>query len=181
MKKPQILKVREDLSIPWFKQIQKTVFYSDDVELQTFYSIKPPDYVTALTHTTEDKFVILKQYRPAVEDYTFELPSGHLEEGETPFQAMMRELREETGSSDGEAILMGEIIPDTGRLENRLWAFYAHNVIIKSLPVPHENEGIEVHLVSYEKLFEMINTGEINHALDLSVISLAIIGKHLKL
>lgn len=181
MEKPSIQKVQKNYSIPWYEQIQKEVLFPPEEEPQIFYSIKPADYVTALTHTTENKFIILKQYRPAVEDYTFELPSGHREEGENPAQAIMREMTEETGCKVDDVTLLGEVIPDTGRLENRLWAFYIDNVEVKHLPDPVENDGIEVHLVTPEKLFHMVNSGKLNHALDLSVISLAIFKKYLKI
>lgn len=181
MRKGQILKVQKDSSIPWFEQIKKTVLLPYNSEPQIYYSIKPPDYVTALTHTTEDKFIILKQYRPVVEDYTFELPSGHIEVGETPIQAIIRELQEETGCLAEDVTLLGEIIPDTGRLENTLWAFYVNKVKIVTLPDPAENEGIEVNLVSHEELFKMILEGRLNHALDLSVITMAILKRYLAL
>jgi 8-oxo-dGTP pyrophosphatase MutT (NUDIX family) len=179
MRKSYIQKVEKDLSLPWFQQIKKTVLFPHISEPEIYYSIKPPDYVTALTHTTDDKFVILRQYRPAVEDYTFELPSGHLEDGETPSEAILRELREETGCKASEVTLLGEIIPDTGRLENILWAFYINKVKIDTLPQPSDNEGIEVYLVSREELFRMICDGRLNHALDLSVIAMAILKRHL--
>lgn len=181
MKKPYIQKTQKDLAIPWFEQIKKTVLLPYNSEPQIYYSIKPPDYVTALTHTTENKFIILKQYRPVVEDYTFELPSGHIEDGETPTQAITRELKEETGCLAEDVTLLGEIIPDTGRLENILWAFYVNKVKIMTLPDPAENEGIEVYLVSREELLKMIFEGNLNHALDLSVITMAIVKQYLAL
>ena len=76
--------------------------------------------------------------------------------GETPTQAIIRELKEETGCIAGEVILLKEVIPDTGRLENKLWAFYVSNVEVKDIPSPDNNEGIEVQLVSHEELFEMM-------------------------
>ncbi len=39
----------------------------------------------------------MRQYRPAVERFTWELPAGLLDEGETPADAFRRELMEETG------------------------------------------------------------------------------------
>jgi len=179
MKRPYIQKTQKDLSIPWFEQIEKTVLLPHNSEPQIYYSIKPPDYVTALTRTEEGKFIVLRQYRPAAEDYTFELPSGHIEDGETPTQAIIRELKEEAGCLAEDVILLGEIIPDTGRLENTLWAFYLNKVKIKTLPDPAENEGIEVYLVSREELFKMIIEGRLNHALDLSVITMAILKQYL--
>jgi 8-oxo-dGTP pyrophosphatase MutT (NUDIX family) len=181
MDKGQILKKEINLSIPWFEQIEKTVLLPYNNEEQVYYSIKPPDYVTALAHTTENKFIILKQYRPAIEDYTFELPSGHVEEGEDPVRAMIRELKEEAGCNAGSVTLLGELLPDTGRLENRLWPFYIKNLVINELPDPAENEGIEVILVSRDELVRMIHEGKLHHSHDLAVIALAILNKHLEL
>jgi len=178
MEKPKILNVQEDLSIPWFKQIKKTVLFPNDSKPQLYYSIKPPDYVTVLAQTTDKKVIILKQFRPSVEDYTFELPSGHVENGETHFQAVIRELREETGCIAKDVTLLGEVIPDTGRLENRLWAYYIEVEVVNFLK-PEHNEGIEAYLVSCEELFHMIESGKFNHALDLSVIVLAILKKYI--
>jgi len=181
MGKAYILKVQKDLSIPWFEQIKKEVLFPGENKPQIYYTIKPPDYVTALAQTKESKFIILKQYRPVVEDYTFELPSGHVEKGESPKSAMIRELKEEANCIASEVILLGELIPDTGRLENRLWAFYIKNLEVRKLPASDKNEGIEVLLISREKLFQMIRKGYLNHALDLSVIALAIFKRYLKL
>lgn len=179
MEKPKILNIREDLSIPWFKQIEKTVLFANNHGPQVYYSIKPSDYVTVLAQTGDKKVIILKQFRPSVEDYTFELPSGHVENGETHSQAVIRELREETGCIAKDVILLGEVIPDTGRLENRLWAYYIE-VEAVNFPEPEHNEGIEAHFISCEELFQMIESGEFNHALDLSVIMLAILKKYLR-
>ena len=181
MKQPYILNTHRDLSIPWFEQIKKEVLFPWEDEPQIYYSIKPSDYVTVLARTKDDKIIVLKQYRPAIEDYTYELPSGHMEEGEKPEEAIVRELEEETACRAADVNFLGEVIPDTGRLENRLWAFYIDNLEINEILRPEENEGIEVCPVSYEEFFEMIRDGRLNHALDLSVISLAIFKNYLKL
>jgi len=179
MNRPCIQKVKKDLSIPWFEQIEKEVLLPGEEEPQVYYSIKPSDYVTALARTKDGQIIVLRQYRPAVEKFTYELPSGHMEKGETPEQAIVRELEEETGCRAEKVVLLGELIPDTGRLENKLWAFYIDNLEIGNLPIPLENEGIEVCPVSYAEFLKMIDDGRLNHALDLSVIALAIFKKHI--
>ncbi len=181
MNRPCILKVQKELSIPWFEQIEKEVLLPGEDTPQIYYSIKPSDYVTALAKTKDDKIILLRQYRPAVENYTYELPSGHIEKGETPVQAVIRELEEETSCRAENVTLLGEMIPDTGRLENRLWGFYIDNLEFGEILSPDKNDGIEVCPVSYDDFIKMINDGKINHALDLSVIALAIFKKHLKL
>ena len=68
---------------------------------------------------------------------------------------------------------MGCLYPDTGRLENRLWAFFAKassNVDVDWLP----EEGVESILVSRSQLREMICDGDFNHALHVSLIGLAL-------
>lgn len=79
-------------------------FYSDEMHIpggNTEYW----DYVehkfnaAAVVPILTDKRVILvRQYRPAVERYTWEIPAGAREGGvEDPYQCALRELREETG------------------------------------------------------------------------------------
>jgi ADP-ribose pyrophosphatase len=167
-KKPRILRVEKNGSIPWYEQIKKTVSFPHESGEQIYYSIKPSDYVAVLAQTPDGKIIVVRQFRPAIEAFVFELPSGHVEDGETPEEAIIRELAEETNCRAGNVVLLGENYPDTGRLENRQWAD------------PDKNGGIEVYLVSQRELFEMINEGKFRHALDLCVVALAISRGYLK-
>ena len=56
----------------------------------------------------QDKIVMIRQYRYPLDDYLYELPAGLIDEGETPEEAAIREMMEETGLTftvyeDGEA------------------------------------------------------------------------------
>eukprot|EP00392_Amoebophrya_sp_AT5.2_P019179 g19921.t1 len=46
---------------------------------------------------SDEKTLLVKQFRPAINAYTLELPAGLVDRGETPEQAALRELKEETG------------------------------------------------------------------------------------
>src|SRR5215471_1542287 len=78
---------------PWFELIGKRI--GDTAALH--YSISTQDYVGILAVTKDGMFPLVRQFRPAIEQITLELPSGHVDEGETPEQAAARELLEETG------------------------------------------------------------------------------------
>ena len=47
--------------------------------------------------THHGKLVLIKQYRPAINDYIYELPAGLIDKGEDFYQAGIREFKEETG------------------------------------------------------------------------------------
>jgi ADP-ribose pyrophosphatase len=58
--------------------------------------IQHPESV-AIVAVDGDELVVVRQTRPGASEKTLELPSGKLEDGETPEEAMSRELAEECG------------------------------------------------------------------------------------
>lgn len=55
------------------------------------------DGVMIIPITKEGEFIIIKQYRPAIDGFIYEFPAGLVDEGETVEEASKRELFEETG------------------------------------------------------------------------------------
>jgi 8-oxo-dGTP pyrophosphatase MutT (NUDIX family) len=90
-----------------------------------YFTLKCADYISIVALTDRDELVLVRQFRPAVEEHTLELPSGHIDPGEAPAAAATRELSEETGCAAESLDEMGVIHPNTGRLSNRLHCFFA--------------------------------------------------------
>ena len=55
------------------------------------------DGVMIVPLTKNDEFIILKQFRPAINDYIYEFPAGLIDKGEEIIESARRELFEETG------------------------------------------------------------------------------------
>src|SRR5439155_7332752 len=120
----QILNRKTEFTTPWFELVSKQVAGQS----APYYSLQMQDYVTVVALTEKSELVLVRQYRPAVERHTLELPSGHVEKNETPEQSARRELAEESGFNAPELELLGTLMSDTGRNQNRLWCFLARKV-----------------------------------------------------
>lgn len=153
-------------STPWFQIVSK---YTGSAS--PYYVLEARDCVTILCVSDEKEVLLVKQYRPTLDQETIELPSGHIEDNETPEMAARRELLEETGYYADDLELMGVIATDTGRLGNKLWCYFASNAVRRSNV--SDKEVIELIKWKPEFLMEQIKDGKIIHAQDLALLFLA--------
>lgn len=69
------------------------------------------DYSTIVPFSP-DGILTIKSYRHLADSYQLEVPSGYIDEGETPRQAAIRELEEETGYVAGRMVRVGSYTLD---------------------------------------------------------------------
>ena len=169
------LKTEVAFATPWFQILGKTMGHGEE----PYYSLKLPDYAAVVAITEEQRVLIVRQYRPAVERDTLELPSGIVDPGETPEEAARRELLEETGYQGGDWQVLGAMEPDSGRLGNRIWSCVAKGVRPAENHAPEE--GIEVLTWSLDELSRATVDGRFNHALHVAAVMMAILKGGLRL
>ena len=169
------LKTEVAFETPWFQLVSKTVREGE----APYYSLRLPDYVSVVALTEDEKVLIVRQYRPAVEHHTLELPSGLVDAGETPQETGRRELLEETGYQADEIELLGGMETDVGRLGNRIFTCIARGVKLVEGRVPEE--GIEVITWSLDELGAAIADGRFDHALHVAVVLIAMVKGGLRL
>lgn len=129
---------------PWFQVVERNPpGYSSP-----HYSLQTRDYVGIIAVDRTGGLLLVKQFRPTLWQTTLEIPSGHVEEGQKPEEAARIELFEETGHEVDEMELLCDLSPDTGRIGNRMWCFFAGN----ACPTSNSNYQPEVGVdfVRYE-------------------------------
>ncbi len=104
------------------------------------------------------KVVLVEQLRPAVGGVLYEIPAGHIEEGESPGQAAARELEEETGYRAGalEPLAVRYTLP--GMSPQPMHFFMATDLEAGEQQLD-ESECIVVHEVELDLLVEEILAG----------------------
>lgn len=168
---PVVLGKREVFSTPWVRLMEKKVDLADGGPPQAFYALEQCDYVAMVAVTPSGKVLTVRQFRPAVEQFTLELPAGTIELGEDPQVACLRELEEETGHTAIKVQSLGTYFPDTGRMLNIQYAYF---VEVSETPAkPVTEAGVELEYYTFAELQDMIRSGEFRHQLHISVLLLA--------
>lgn len=179
MDKIEAVKRTELVLSPWLTLVTHDVCIPGKPGVQQFHSFKQADYVTMFAVTADGKIPLVRQYRPALERHTWELPSGLLDAGERPEQAAVRELLEETGLVPGASVEpLGCMAADSGRLENRIWAFFTTGAKLDASSGWEPDPELERWFASKQELKQMVLEGKFEHALHLAVIGQAIMRGH---
>lgn len=82
--------------------------------LATLETIKHRGAALIVPFLAKDRIILLKQYRPVIDSYIYELPAGTLDKKESPLRCARREIVEETGYSAKKFTYLGKIFPVPG-------------------------------------------------------------------
>lgn len=136
-----------------------------------FYFITGMNGVIILPVTTDGRILMVRQYRPARGRVTVELPAGMVDTGETPPDAALRELREETGYAAGELHFLGRSGLEINRDTRTQFCFLALGV--DKVPDAAPEAGIETLLLTPADIGTLVRSGEFEHLGGLGVITQA--------
>jgi ADP-ribose pyrophosphatase len=171
MKWPRIRSRRTAVVSPWVSIVAREVEFARGEAPQVYHAVDQADYIAIVALTAGGKIPIVRQYRPAIEAFSWELPAGLLDPGEKPADSCRRELMEETGLTARTVRALGDNCACTGRLNNRIHNFFvaAGKRVAEFEPEP----GITVKLVSPADLLRLIMRGEFVSQLHIGALLLA--------
>ncbi len=130
-----------------------------------FFLVDSGDWVNVIPMTSDEKVILVKQFRFGTKDFSLEIPGGMVDAGESPAQAARRELLEETGYAGDESILLGMVHPNPAIHTNRCYSYLIKNVAFHHPPRQDSTEDMEVQIVPLAEIPDLVGEGRITHAL----------------
>jgi ADP-ribose pyrophosphatase len=141
--------------------------------LHDSHTFAMPDWVSIVPVAHDGKFVFVRQYRHGIDAPTLEVPGGLIDQGQSPAEAALRELREETGYGAGRMARLGATRPNPALQDN--WHHMFLLVGAERLGDPQFDHGeyCEVVLLTRQEIRSCIRNGDITHALVLLALARA--------
>ena len=140
------LSSRVQLDDRWIRVRADACQTAEGVRIDPFYVIETPDVGVIIAITTDRQIVLVRQYRHGWGGPVLELPAGRIEAGEDAIGGCLRELREETGYSGGQARLLRTVSPNPMRYANRMHIVLVDGVRPTDTPNDDPTERIELRL-----------------------------------
>ena len=106
-----------------------------------------------------NKIVLIRQFRIPVDNYSIEFPAGLIDEGETPQQAAIRELIEETGYR-GEIFEVSSSSYTSPGLTTEEVYFVKIRINEKGQQELEDSEEIEVLEIDRDGWYKLVKSGE---------------------
>lgn len=157
----------KDKTMQWLERAEKVfetqwfsidaVYYESSAK-KPYYRLSCSDSVEILAVTEHREIVLVRQFRPAVGISMFELPAGHVDDRESPEEAVWRELREETGYACDSVINLGPFKIAPSRINNTLYLFFGRNAKLLC-EKDNEADSPQVVLVTMEEFKRLVSGG----------------------
>lgn len=109
---------------------------------------------------SDGNLYLVDQFRYPYFEVVTELPAGKLEKGEDPYEAGIRELKEETGMTAEKIISLGKLYPSPGYC-GEIINLYLATGLTYGEQSPDDDEFLEVKKIHISKAVEMVMNGEL--------------------
>jgi ADP-ribose pyrophosphatase len=136
-----------------------------DGSTKQFSLIEAVDWVNVIAVTAAREVVLIRQYRPGLDEVCLEIPGGMVDDGEAPLVAAQRELVEETGYTAATWQPLGVVAPNPAIQNNRLHSFLATGARPTQPQRLDGSEVIDVETAPLAEVTAMLRDGRIDHAL----------------
>jgi ADP-ribose pyrophosphatase len=110
---------------PWATLRSDRCEMPDGHIVEDYYVLEYNNWVNAVAVTEDNKILMVNQYRHAAEIVSLEIPGGVIDAGESPVQALRRELLEETGYQFDDFELLCTVYANPSTANNHTYCYLA--------------------------------------------------------
>lgn len=139
--------------------------------LATFEIIKHPGAALVVPFLAKDKLIMLRQLRPVIGSYIYELPAGTIDKGESSLECAKREIVEETGYSAGSMKRLGSIYPVPGYSTEKIIIYKAEKLRARHRHA-EKDEIIEIKVLTQGDVRRLFKSGKITDAKTIAALAL---------
>ena len=132
--------------------------------------IEHPGAVLIIPFLSKDTIIFIRQFRPVINSYLYELPAGTLEKNEAPLTCAKREIAEETGYAGHRFIRIGKIYPVPGYSTEVITIFKAHQ-LTKTFFLTEPDEVIKICFFNRRRVKELFRQQKIVDAKTISALA----------
>lgn len=122
-----------------------------------------PGSAVILPLIDKEEILMIRQYRPVIGEWLYELPAGTVDPGESPMETARRELEEETGYVSGSLREVLQFYPSPGITDELMHLFLAKDLNKKEQRL-EEYEIIEVCKLQLSEAIGMVEQNRIRDA-----------------
>lgn len=133
--------------------------------------IKHPGAAAVVPFLTKDEIILIRQYRPVVDKYIWEIPAGTLHRGESPLRCAKRELAEEIGYKARCIRYIARIYTTPGFTNERIHIYKATSLEKVKLN-PDADEILSVRSFTVDKIRRMCKRNRIMDAKTITGLSM---------
>ena len=112
-------------------------------------------------------FAVLKEYRYPIKSWSYEFAAGVIDDGESPEEAAVREVAEETGYIVDNLVSLGEFYPSFGATNEIIYLFFASCTRKESSSLEF-TEFITYETMTAIEVEQLIASGEFKHGAGLA-------------
>ena len=165
---------------PWISIFSKKIKLPNNKIIERYHEIKLNDFVIIYALTKDNKLVIEKQYKPAIKTFTYTLPKGAIEKGETSLSAAKRLFLEETGFKAKKWKKIGSVVGSGSYGCGNAHIYLAKDAFKISKPTSKDLEITKISLLKPETFYLKIFKQKLGLMTSWSAIGMILIFKKLK-
>ena len=138
--------------------------------IDDYYVRESRGFSAVFALTPDGGVVLVRQFKYGIGRVVLELPSGFVDEGESPQDAAVRELAEETGYLAESMEFVCTFVPDPTNSTTLMHLFLARNARPELEQKLDATEDIVVEVVTLDRLRGQLRAGEIDSATQAAAI-----------